>query len=121
MKDYLNSTMQTENGFIYLNEDWKNAGDDEIIYISEYGLEDLAEGIKDGTLTTDQELVKEGIASTKKSIREDIKEFYPNATDEWIDKHDLVAAVIQSCSWEDAATVIDQMEEWDIWDNYPEN
>lgn len=28
--------------------------------------------------------------------------------------------IIQCCSWEYAATMIDQIGDWDIWDDYPE-
>lgn len=71
---------------------------------------------------TDKELVEEGIASTKNSVRAEIKQYYPNATDEWIDKHNLVDAIIAECSWEYTSTQVDQMSEWDeIWDDYPEN
>lgn len=121
MRSYLNSTSQTENGTIYLKEDWENADPDEIIYIGEYGLDDLTRKVEAGEAMTDNELVEEGIASTKNSIRADIKRYYPNATDEWIDKYNLIANIIGCCSWEYAATMVDQMDEWDIWDDYPED
>ena len=121
MLHYLNSTTQTENGTIYLKEDWENADPDEIIYIGEYGLDDLTRKVEAGEAMTDNELVEEGIASTKNSIRADIKRYYPNATDEWIDKHNLIANIIGCCSWEYAATMVDQISDWDIWDDYPED
>ncbi|MBQ2176939.1 MAG: hypothetical protein II453_18430 [Alphaproteobacteria bacterium] len=120
MRTYLNSTTQTNNGTIYLKENWQNADPDEIIYIGEYGLDDLERKIEANEVMTDAELVEEGIASTKNSIRADIKRYYPEATDEWIDKHDLIADIIECCSWEYAATMIDQIGDWDIWDDYPE-
>ena len=121
MRSYLNSTTQTENGTIYLKNDWENADPDEIIYIGEYGLDDLTRKVEAGEVKSDEELVAEGIASTKNSIRAEIKQYYPNATDEWIDKHDLIVDIIQSCSWEYTATMVDQMGDWDIWDDYPED
>ena len=121
MRNYLNSTSQTENGTIYLKEDWENADPDEIIYIGEYGLDDLTRKVEAEEAMTDNELVEEGIASTKNSIRADIKRYYPNATDEWIDKHNLIANIIGCCSWEYAATMVDQISDWDIWDDYPED
>lgn len=121
MKRYLDDTTETENGTIYRKEDWEKADDDEIIYIGEYGLDDLTRKVEEGEVMTDKQLVEEGIASTKNSIRAEIKQYYPNATDEWIDKHDLIADIIQSCSWEYTATMVDQMGDWDIWDDYPED
>ena len=121
MRSYLNSTTQTENGTIYLKNDWENADPDEIIYIGEYGLDDITRKVEAGEVMTDKELVEEGIVSTKNSIRAEIKQYYPNATDEWIDKHELIDDIIQSCSWEYTSTKVDQMGDWDIWDDYPKD
>lgn len=122
IRSYLNSTTQSENGTIYRKENWENADPDEIIYIGEYGLDDLTRKVEAGEAMTDKELVEEGIASTKNSVRAEIKQYYPNATDEWIDKHNLVDTIIAECSWEYTSTQVDQMSEWDeIWDDYPKN
>ena len=121
MRSYLNSTTQTENGTIYRKENWENADPDEIIYIGEYGLDDLTRKVEAGEAMTDKELVEEGIASTKNSVRAEIKQYYPNATVEWIHKHELIDDIIQSCSWEYTSTKVDQMGDWDIWDDYPKD
>lgn len=122
MQGYLNSTSQTDDGMVYRKENWEKADPDEIIYIGENGLCDIMQYVENGEAKTDDELVELNIASTKNSIRENIKEVYPDATDEWIDKHDLITRIVQCCSWEYATTIIDRMEEaWDdIWDDYPE-
>jgi len=121
MQGYLNATSQTDDGMVYRKENWENADPDEIIYIGENGLCDIMQYVENGEVKTDDELVELNIASTKNSIRETIKEIYPDATDEWIDKHDLITHIVQCCSWEYASTIIDQMSEWDdIWDDYPE-
>ena len=90
-------------------------------HIGEYGLDDITRKVEAGEVMTDKELVEEGIVSTKNSIRTEIKQYYPNATDEWIDKHDLIDDIIQSCSWEYTSTKVDQMGDWDIWDDYPKD
>ena len=120
IKKYLDEAIETENGTVYKREDYATAGNDEIIYISEYGLNDLEELYENNQDLTDAELVEKQIASTKNSIHQTIKDYWTKATDEWIDKHDLIDDVFQSCTWEYAATMIDQMGDWDIWDDYPE-
>lgn len=121
MQGYLNATSQTDDGMVYRKENWENADPNEIIYIGENGLCDIMQYVENGEAKTDDELVELNIASTKNSIRETIKVVYPDATDEWIDKHDLITHIVQCCSWEYASTIIDQMSEWDdIWDDYPE-
>lgn len=120
MQFYLDNAEQTENGCVYKNRNYDTAGDDEIVYISEDGLNQLQIRFDEGKSLSDSELVKMHIASTKNSIRQTIKDYWTKATDEWIDKHELIADVIQSCTWEYAATMIDQMGNWDIWDDYPE-
>jgi hypothetical protein len=106
---------------VYRKENWENADPDEIIYIGENGLRDIMQYIENGEAKTDDELVELNIAATKNSIRETIKFIYPDATDEWIDKHDLITHIVQCCLWEYPSTIIDQMGEWDdIWDDYPE-
>ena len=117
---YLENTIETENGTIYRKEDWENADPDEIIYIGEFGLTELDKLIEEGKNPTDAELIEQNIASSKNSIRAEIKQYYPEATDEWIDKHDLIADIMEFASWEYTATVVDQIDEWDIWDDYPE-
>lgn len=118
---YLENTELTENGIIYRKKDWENADPDEIIYIGEYGLTELGKMIEEGKNPTDAELIEQDIASSKNSIRAEIKQYYPETTDEWIDKHDLIADIMQFASWEYTATVVAQMDEWDIWDDCPEN
>jgi len=117
---YLENTIETENGTIYRKDDWENADPDEIIYIGEFGLTELDKMIETGKNPTDAELIEQNIASSKNSIRAEIKQYYPEATDEWIDKHDLIADIMEFASWEYTATVVDQIDEWDIWDDYPE-
>ena len=118
MKKYLDNTTTTYNGVIYIKDGWEFADNDEIVYISEYGLEDIEELLSKGECLTDKQLVERGIASTKNSVRAEIKASYPNATDEWIDRHNLVADIINECSWEYTSTMIDTMDSWDIWEDY---
>lgn len=117
---YLENTINTENGTIYRKEDWENADPDEIIYICEFRLNELGKMIEEGKNPTDDELIEQNIASSKNSIRAEIKQYFPKATDEWIDKHDLIADIMRFVSWEHTETVVVQMDEWDIWDDYPE-
>lgn len=117
---YLENTIETENGTIYRKDDWENADPDEIIYIGEFGLTELDKLIEEGKNPTDAELIEQNIASSKNTIRAEIKQYYPEATDEWIDKHDLIADIMEFASWEYTATVVAQIDEWDIWDDYPE-
>lgn len=120
IKKYLDNEEQTENGYVYKREDYDTAPENEIVYIGEYDLGELQRLCDDGTDLTDEEMLEQGIGDTKATIRRTIKDYYPNATDEWIDKHELIADIIQSCTWESPATMIDQMGNWDIWDDYPE-
>lgn len=120
IKKYLDNEEQTENGYVYKREDYDTAPENEIVYIGEYDLGELQRLCDDGTDLTDEEMLEQGIGDTKATIRRTIKDYYPNATDEWIDKHKLIADIIQSCTWESPATMIDQMGDWDIWDDYPE-
>ena len=118
MQKYLDNTTTTENGVIYKNEGWETCDNNEIVYISEYGLDEIEQRRNNGENLTDKQLVDMGIASTKNSIREEIKMYYPDATDKWIDRHHLVEDIISSCSWECTSTMIDQMDNWDIWEDY---
>lgn len=118
MQKYLDNTTATENGVIYIKDKWKLADNDEIVYIGEYGLDEIEKRLNDGESLTDAQLVGLGIASTKNSIREEIKMYYPDATDKWIDRHNLIEDIISNCSWECTSTMIDQMDNWDIWEDY---
>lgn len=122
IKKYIDGEIQTENGTIWRKEDYKNANPDEIVYIGEYDLDALEEYYDKGQDLTDEEIIEKQIGDTRNTIRQTIKQYYPNATDEWIDKHNLVDTIIAECSWEYTSTQVDQMSEWDeIWDDYPEN
>ena len=120
IQKYLDNQEQTENGYVYKREDYNTAPENEIVYIGEYDLAQLQTFCDDGEDLTDEEMLEQGIGDTKATIRRTIKEYHPNATDEWIDKHDLINDIIQSCTWESPATMIDQMDSWDIWDDYNE-
>lgn len=122
IKKYIDGEIQTENGTIWRKEDYKNANPDEIVYIGEYDLDALEEYYDKGQDLTDEEIIEKQIGDTRNTIRQTIKQYYPNATDEWIDKHHVIDIVIEACSWECCATIIDQIDDWggDIWDDYPE-
>lgn len=118
---FLDNAEQTENGRIYRDKDYRNTPDDAIVYIGEFDLGVLQSFYNDGEDLTEEEMLKQGIGDTKATIRRTIKDYWINATDEWIDKHDLINCIISECTWESPATMIDQMGEWDeIWDDYPE-
>ena len=113
---------QTENGRIYRDKDYRTAPDDAIVYMGEYDLDDVDTLVSEGKNPTETELFEHYLlGSSKNSIRIEIKDVYPKATDEWIDRHDLISKVIEACSWEATCTIVDQMEDWDeIWEDYPE-
>ena len=121
IKKYLDNQTETENGYVYKREDYDTAPENEIVYIGEYDLGELQTLCDDGKDLTDEEMLEQGIGDTKATIRQTIKDYWTNATDEWIDKHDLIDDIIQSCTWECPATMIDQMGDWDIWDDYPDD
>ena len=122
IKKYIDGQIQTENGNVYKREDYTTAPDNEIVYIGEYDLDELQKLCDDGTDLTDEEIIEKSLGDSRNSIRQTIKDYWTNATDEWIDKHDLIDDIIQSCTWECTATMIVQMGDWDeIWDDYPDD
>lgn len=121
IKKYIDGQIQTENGYVYKREDYTTAPDNEIVYIGEYDLGELQKLCDDGTDLTDEEIIEKSLGDSRNSIRQTIKDYWTNATDEWIDKHDLIDDIIQSCTWECTATMIVQMGDWDIWDDYPDD
>lgn len=122
IKKYIDGQIQTENGYVYKREDYTTAPDNEIVYIDEYDLGELQTLCDDGKDLTDEEMLEQGIGYTKATIRQTIKDYWTNATDEWINKHGLIECIIQACTWESPATMIDQMGDWDeIWDDYPDD
>lgn len=122
IQKYLDNQTETENGYVYKREDYTTATDNEIVYICEYELGELQTFYDDGEDLTDEEMLEQGIGDTKATIRKTIKDYWTNATDEWIDKHNLIDCIIQACTWESPATMCDQMGDWDeIWDDYPDN
>lgn len=120
-KFFLDNVEQTENGAIYRDKDYRTAPESEIVYICEYDLCELQSLCNKRIDFTDEEMLKHAIGDTKATIRRTIKDYWINATDEWIDRHDLISKIIEACSWESPATMIDQMGDWDeIWEDYPE-
>lgn len=121
IKKYLDGAINTENGTVYKHKDYTTAGNDEIVYIDEFSLGELEKMYENNQDLTDKEIIKKSFGDSRNSIRQTIKDYWPNATDEWIDKHNLIDCIIQACTWESPATMADQMGEWDeIWDDYPE-
>ena len=119
-KFFLDNEEQTENGYVYKREDYNTAPENEIVYIGEFGLVTLEIYSNKGIDLTDEQIIEKQLGDTPNTIRQTIKDYYPNATDEWIDKHDLINLIISECTWESPATMIDQMGDWDeIWDDYP--
>lgn len=121
IQKYLDNTEPTENGYVYKRKDYDTAPENTIVYLCEYDLCELQTLCDDGKDLTDEEMLKHAIGDTKATIRRTIKDYWTNATDEWIDKHDLINCIIGECTWESPATMIDQMGNWDIWDDYPDN
>ena len=121
IKKYIDGQIQTENGYVYKREDYTTAPDNEIVYIDEYSLGTLEQMLDQNQDLTNNEIIEESLGDSRTSIRQTIKDYWPNATDEWIDKHDLIDDIIQTCTWECPATMIDQMGDWDIWDDYPDD
>ena len=60
---FVNNVINTDNGVIYKNEEIFENNHDEICYISEYGLEELEELIKEGKNLTEIEIIEKGIIS----------------------------------------------------------
>lgn len=122
IRKYLDNQTETENGYVYKREDYTTAPDNEIVYISELSLAVLQDFCVVGEDLTDNEIIEKILGDSRNSIRQTIKDYWTNATDEWIDKHNLIDRIIQACTWESPATMIDQMGDWDeIWDDYPDN
>jgi hypothetical protein len=121
IEKYLNNQTETENGYVYKREDYETAPDNEIVYIGEFDLATLQTFCDDGEDLTDNEIIEKSFGDSRNSIRQTIKDYWPNATDEWIDKHNLITDIIQSCTWECPATMCAQIGAWDIWDDYPDN
>lgn len=123
IQKYLDNTEPTENGYVYKRKDYDTAPENTIVYICEFDLCELQTLCDDGKDLTDEEMLKHvpTIGDTKATIRRTIKDYWTNATDEWIDKHDLTNCIIGECTWESPATMIDQMGDWDIWDDYPDD
>lgn len=120
-KFFLDNISATENGYVYKREDYETAPDNEIVYICEFDLTQLQTFCDDGEDITEEEMLEQGIGDTKATIRRTIKDYWTNAIDEWIDRHDMISKIIEACSWESPATMIDQMGDWDeIWEDYPE-
>lgn len=120
-KFFLDNKEQTENGIIYRDKNYKAAPDNEIVYICEFDLGVLQSFYDDGENLTEEEMLERGIGDTKATIRRTIKDYWINAIGEWIDRHDLISKIIEACSWESPATMIDQIGDWDeIWEDYPE-
>lgn len=122
IQKYLDGATNTENGTVYKREDYTKAKSNEIVYIDEFSLGQLQIMRNQGRDLTDKEIIKKDLGESRNSIREVIHGNWPYATDEWIDKHNLIDCIIQECTWESAATMAAQMDEWDeIWDDYPDN
>lgn len=122
IKKYIDGQIQTENGYVYKREDYTTAPDDEIVYIGEYSLGTLEQMLNKNQDLTDNEIIEKSLGDSRNSIRQTIKDYWTKATDEWIDKHGLIDDIIQACTWESPATMIDQMGDWDeIWDDYPDD
>ena len=122
IRKYLDNQTETENGYVYKREDYTTAPDNEIVYISELSLAVLQNFCVVGEDLTDNEIIEKILGDSRNSIRQTIKDYWTNATDEWIDKHNLIDCIIEACTWESPATLCDQMGDWDeIWDDYPDN
>lgn len=121
IEKYLNNQTKTENGYVYKREDYTTAPDNEIVYIGEFDLATLQTFCDDGEDLTDNEIIEKSLGDSRDSIRQTIKDSWTNATDKWIDKHNLINRIIQACTWESPTTMINQMGDWDeIWDDYPD-
>ena len=72
-KRFLDNTEITMNGEVYKNTEAFERKNDEVCYISEYGLQELAE--QDHELT-DKEIVEKGIGESYNSILEQAKEYW---------------------------------------------
>lgn len=115
---YIEEAQYCDEGRYYRNSDYKNAKDDEIVYISDYS---LSERLNDAKFDlTDAELIDKGIAETKRTIRDAIKWHFDSATNAWIDKHDLVNNIIESCHGKAITTEIYEISEDDeVMEDYP--
>ena len=73
---FVNNVINTDNGVIYKNEEIFENNHDEICYISEYGLEELDELIKEGKNLNEKEIIEKGIGFSRNSLIRDIIIFY---------------------------------------------
>lgn len=110
-KRFLDNTEITMNGEVYKNTEAFERKNDEVCYISEYGLQELAE--QDHELT-DKEIVEKGIGESYNSILEQAKEYWNEfvemehengATDEEIGTvEDLAEYAFQEVDWQYVCT-----------------
>jgi len=110
-KRFLDNTEETLNGFVYKNTEAFDRKNDEVCYISEYGLQELAEWDHE---LTDKEIVEKGIGESYNSILEQAKEYWDEfvedqrengATDEEIGTvEDLAQLAFQEVDWQYVCT-----------------
>lgn len=104
---YITDIRQSDGGVYYKNPaPFDSIADDEILYVSEEGIEILNDNKSMGYDFTDDELVRLGFADTKQTIREDLQTEYPVLTDDDIDSNSLIQTIFDLCSWQHPSTVI---------------
>lgn len=106
---YLNNTTSGQECQIYKVDNFTERGSNEIIYIGDYGLQELQE-YKDSCLDlSDEEIVQLGIGSTKNSIMDEIVS-YTDVTHEQIEKFGFVELIFTECDWCYTSTEILQFD-----------
>lgn len=116
-KRFLDNTEITMNGEVYKNTKAFKRKGDEVCYISEYGLQELAE--QDHELT-DKEIVEKGIGESYNSILQSCREYidevreamvWHGATEKEANKmtsEELAIDIFQSADWAYICTYLDE-------------
>jgi len=94
------------------DELYDKCGEDEVIYIGDYGLQELQDIDERGQDVTDEEIVRKYGAS-KRSIRQELKDVW-DVDDEYIDKYNLVYMIWEFCDWTYTSTAVEEL--YDSWD-----
>lgn len=116
-KRFLDNTEETMNGCVYKNTKAFERKNDEVCYISEYGLQELAE--QDHELT-DKEIVEKGIGESYNSILQSCREYidevreamvWHGATEKEANEmtsEELAIDIFQSADWAYICTYLDE-------------
>lgn len=96
------------NGVVYKNDDAFRAENDDICYISEYGLKDIEDLFIEGKDLTDNELIKQGYADSYNSI---IRQIIDAELESNLTPHEIAEDLYYNADWAYISTYIEGMKE----------